>query len=118
MEDEPFARRARGGRAPARRGAGAALRDQHDRPLAAATLERLRGLGFRIDADELITPATLAVRHCVERGHRRVALVMNDAVKEDFAELDEGDERRRGGDRRRSRRALRLLASSTAPSGS
>ena len=29
-----------------------------------ATLEKLRGLGFAIDPDELITPAALAVRHC------------------------------------------------------
>jgi HAD superfamily hydrolase (TIGR01458 family) len=41
--------------------------------------------------DELVTPAALAVRHCEERGHRSVALLMGDAVKEDFAGLREGD---------------------------
>lgn len=51
-------------------------------------LERLARLGFDAAPEELITPAALAVRHCRERGHRRVSLVMNEAVREDFAELD------------------------------
>jgi HAD superfamily hydrolase (TIGR01458 family) len=51
-------------------------------------LERLDRLGFAVEPDELSTPAALAVRHCRRRGHRRVALVMNDDVKEDFAELE------------------------------
>jgi HAD superfamily hydrolase (TIGR01458 family) len=52
-------------------------------------LERLERLGFELDPAELSTPAALAVRHCRDRGHRRVALVMNEEVKEDFAELEE-----------------------------
>jgi HAD superfamily hydrolase (TIGR01458 family) len=52
-------------------------------------LERLERLGFAVDPAELSTPAALAVRLCRERGHRRVALVMNQDVKEDFAELEE-----------------------------
>jgi HAD superfamily hydrolase (TIGR01458 family) len=52
-------------------------------------LERLERLGFALDPAELATPAALAVRVCHDRGHRRVALVMNEEVKEDFAELDE-----------------------------
>ncbi len=52
-------------------------------------LERLERLGFELDAAELATPAALAVRLCREHGHRRVALVMNEDVKEDFAELEE-----------------------------
>jgi HAD superfamily hydrolase (TIGR01458 family) len=56
-----------------------------------AILERLQRLGFHPRPGELITPATLAVRRCADRGHRRVALVMNDAVKQDFAELQESD---------------------------
>jgi HAD superfamily hydrolase (TIGR01458 family) len=52
-------------------------------------LERLERLGFALDPSELSTPAALAVRRCRERGHRRVALVMNEDVKEDFAELEE-----------------------------
>jgi HAD superfamily hydrolase (TIGR01458 family) len=52
-------------------------------------LERLERLGFAVDPSELSTPAALAVRRCRERGLRRVALVMNEDVKEDFAELEE-----------------------------
>ena len=52
-------------------------------------LERLERLGFALDPAELSTPAALAVRLCRDRGHRRVALVMNEDVKEDFAELEE-----------------------------
>jgi HAD superfamily hydrolase (TIGR01458 family) len=53
------------------------------------TLQKLTRLGFSVADDELVTPAGLAVRHCQERGHERVALVMNDEVKRDFAELQE-----------------------------
>jgi HAD superfamily hydrolase (TIGR01458 family) len=53
------------------------------------TLEKLARLGFSVAERELVTPAALAVQHCRERGHRRVALVMNDEVKRDFAELQE-----------------------------
>jgi HAD superfamily hydrolase (TIGR01458 family) len=54
-------------------------------------LERLERLGFELDPGELSTPAALAVGHCREHGLRRVALVMNEDVKEDFAELEEVD---------------------------
>jgi HAD superfamily hydrolase (TIGR01458 family) len=77
------------------RAAGATLRfvtNTTARPRA-AILERLRRLGFDPTPDELITPAALAVRRCAGRGHTRVALVMNDAVKADFAALHECDER-------------------------
>jgi HAD superfamily hydrolase (TIGR01458 family) len=57
-----------------------------------AILQRLDRLGFEVAPGELVTPASLAVQHCAQRGHRRVALVMNDAVKEDFAALEEGDD--------------------------
>jgi len=53
------------------------------------TLDKLARLGFSVGDRELVTPATLAVRHCRERSHRRVALVMNEEVKHDFAELEE-----------------------------
>jgi HAD superfamily hydrolase (TIGR01458 family) len=56
------------------------------------TLEKLRGLGFGVDERELVTPAVLAVQRCRERGHRTVALLMRDEVKEEFDQLDEGDE--------------------------
>ncbi|HYB29769.1 MAG TPA: TIGR01458 family HAD-type hydrolase [Solirubrobacteraceae bacterium] len=53
------------------------------------TFQKLGRLGFSVADPELVTPAALAVRHCRERGHRRVALVMNEEVKRDFAELQE-----------------------------
>ena len=76
------------------RGAGLALRfvtntTAHSR---ARTLDKLHRLGFAVAERELVTPAALAVRHCRNRGHRRVALVMNDEVKRDFEELEEADE--------------------------
>jgi HAD superfamily hydrolase (TIGR01458 family) len=39
-----------------------------------------------------VTPAALALRYCRQRGHRRVALVMNEEVKHDFAGLEEAGE--------------------------
>ena len=53
------------------------------------TVDKLGRLGFEVAADEVVTPAALARRHCVETGRRTVALVMNDAVKRDFEGLDE-----------------------------
>jgi HAD superfamily hydrolase (TIGR01458 family) len=53
------------------------------------TLQKLARLGLGVDSHELITPAALAVQHCRERGHRHVALIMNEEVKRDFAELQE-----------------------------
>ena len=52
-------------------------------------VERLHRLGFAVDEAEVVTPAALAVKLCAARGARRVALLMNDDVKEDFAELEE-----------------------------
>lgn len=57
----------------------------------AGTLDKLSRFGFRVDASELVTPAALAVRRCDECGYRRVALLMDDAVKEDFGGLEEGE---------------------------
>ena len=56
------------------------------------TLEKLSRLGFAVDEPELVTPAVLALERCRARGHRTVALLMRDEVKEEFDELDEGDE--------------------------
>jgi HAD superfamily hydrolase (TIGR01458 family) len=52
-----------------------------------ATLGKLQRLGFEVADPELVTPAVLALAHCRERGHRTAALVMNDEVKSDFAEI-------------------------------
>jgi HAD superfamily hydrolase (TIGR01458 family) len=52
-----------------------------------STLARLTRLGFTVAEGELITPVSLAVRVCRERGHRRVALLVADETREDFAGL-------------------------------
>ncbi len=59
----------------------------------AQTLEKLERLGFEARAEELVTPAALARRHCERAGHRRVALIMNENVKSDFEGLEEVAER-------------------------
>ena len=56
------------------------------------TLERLQRLGLGVEEPELVTPAALARRRCAEEGHERVALIMNEDVKEDFEGLTEADE--------------------------
>jgi HAD superfamily hydrolase (TIGR01458 family) len=56
------------------------------------THEKLGRLGFEVAPEELVTPAALARRRCEERGHETVALIMNEAVKADFAGLREVEE--------------------------
>ena len=56
------------------------------------TLGRLERLGLEVGEDELVTPAALARRRCAEAGHERVALIMNDDVKEDFEGLAEAED--------------------------
>jgi HAD superfamily hydrolase (TIGR01458 family) len=53
------------------------------------TLRKLADLGLAVESAELVTPAALAVQYCRGRGHRRVALIMNEEVKRDFVGLDE-----------------------------
>ena len=55
-------------------------------------LERLQRLGFEVSAEELSTPAALAVAHCLEHGRRRAMLLVREDVKEDFAQLEEADD--------------------------
>lgn len=57
------------------------------------TLAKLERLAFGVAESELVTPAALARRHCEAAGYRRVALIMNEDVKEDFAGLEETGER-------------------------
>jgi HAD superfamily hydrolase (TIGR01458 family) len=73
------------------RGAGLRLRfvtNTTSRPRR-SIVDRLARLGFGPAGDEVLTPAALAVRHCRAAGYERVALLMNEAVKEDFHELEE-----------------------------
>jgi HAD superfamily hydrolase (TIGR01458 family) len=58
----------------------------------AQTLDKLRRLGFEVEDDELVTPAALARKHCLDAGHATVALVMNEDVKADFAGLEERED--------------------------
>lgn len=51
-------------------------------------LEQLRAFGFTVADDELVTPAASAVATCRERGLRRVALLVSDALHADLRELD------------------------------
>ena len=50
---------------------------------------RLNELGFDVTAAEVLTPAALAVQHCRTRAFRSVALHVADALREDFADLDQ-----------------------------
>jgi HAD superfamily hydrolase (TIGR01458 family) len=92
VEDEPIA----GAReaVDALRGAGLELRfvTNTTSRSRAHTLDKLARLGFAVDERELVTPAALAVRHCRDAGHERVALLMNDEVKRDFDALEENDD--------------------------
>ena len=56
------------------------------------TVDKLRGLGFDVAPEEVVTPAALARLRCEEAGYRRVALIMNDALREDFEGLEEVEE--------------------------
>ena len=93
VEDEPVSGASEA--VEALRAASLALRfvtntTAHSRP---ATLDKLRRLGFELDEDELVTPAALAVSHCLAEEHTRVSLLMTDEVKGDFAALEEDPER-------------------------
>lgn len=57
-----------------------------------ATLEKLARLGIELDPEQLVTPAVLARRLCSEQSYRRLALIMDRAVKEDFEGFEEVDE--------------------------
>jgi len=52
-------------------------------------VDHLHRLGFDLARDEVLTPAALAVRHCRERGHRSVKLLVAEALRDDLAELAE-----------------------------
>lgn len=52
-------------------------------------LARLERLGMPVPERELVTPARLAVEHCLAAGRRRALLLMRDEVKADLAGLQE-----------------------------
>jgi HAD superfamily hydrolase (TIGR01458 family) len=52
-------------------------------------LARLQRLGMPVPEAELVTPARLAVEHCIGAGRRRALLLMRDDVKADLAGLQD-----------------------------
>lgn len=58
--------------------------------------EQLQAMGFEVSLQEVLTPAAMAVRHCRERGHGSVALLVGEKLREDLSELESwspGEER-------------------------
>ncbi|UUY02952.1 TIGR01458 family HAD-type hydrolase [Svornostia abyssi] len=55
----------------------------------AQVASRLARLGFPLPADNVLTPAALAVRRCGVVGHKRVRLLVAPALREDLAGLAE-----------------------------
>lgn len=51
--------------------------------------DHLQRLGFDVSLEEVLTPAALAVRHCLGREYRSVKLLVEDALREDLAGLEE-----------------------------
>jgi HAD superfamily hydrolase (TIGR01458 family) len=52
-------------------------------------VEHLQRLGFDVEESEVLTPAALAVRHCRQHEYRSVKLLVEEALREDLAELEE-----------------------------
>jgi HAD superfamily hydrolase (TIGR01458 family) len=61
--------------------------------------KHLAELGFETTVEEILTPAAMAVRHCEERGHSSVELIVSDGLREDLAALGSAVESERGGGR-------------------
>jgi HAD superfamily hydrolase (TIGR01458 family) len=59
--------------------------------------EHLEQLGFDTSIEEILTPAAMAVRHCEERGHSSVELIVSDGLREDLAPLGSAPASERGG---------------------
>jgi HAD superfamily hydrolase (TIGR01458 family) len=54
-------------------------------------LERLGRLGIEAEPSELLTPATLAARHCKAADYQSVSLIVLDELREDLEGVPEGD---------------------------
>lgn len=52
-----------------------------------AIVERLQAMGFEVQADDVLTPAALALDYCQERGHEAVRLLVSDSLREDLSDL-------------------------------
>jgi phospholysine phosphohistidine inorganic pyrophosphate phosphatase len=52
-------------------------------------IERLRAMGFEVAPEDVLTPASTALEHCRERGHRSVILLVPEGLREDLEGLEE-----------------------------
>lgn len=55
-------------------------------------VERLQRMGFSVAPEDALTPATLALDHCRNRGYEAVMLLVSDALRPDLAGLRETDD--------------------------
>ena len=74
VEDEPIAGAAEAVRGLRQQGLALRFVTNTTSRSYAATVDKVVGIGIPVEAGELVTPAALAVRHCRERGFRRVSL--------------------------------------------
>lgn len=51
-------------------------------------IERVRGAGFDVADEEVLTPAAMAVRYCRTKGFSRVNLMVARSLREDLEEID------------------------------
>jgi HAD superfamily hydrolase (TIGR01458 family) len=54
-------------------------------------VDQLQELGFDVAVEDVLTPAALAVGHCLEHKRKAVGLLVGEALLEDLAELAEAD---------------------------
>jgi HAD superfamily hydrolase (TIGR01458 family) len=55
----------------------------------AEVASRLQAMGFEASADEMLTPAAMAVQYCASHEIGEVALYVSDSLREDLADLKE-----------------------------
>jgi HAD superfamily hydrolase (TIGR01458 family) len=51
-------------------------------------IERVRNAGFDVAAEEVLTPAAMAVRYCRQKGFSKVNLMVARSLREDLEEID------------------------------
>lgn len=51
-------------------------------------INRVRRLGFDIEAEEVLTPAAMAVRYCRSKGYSKVNLMVAKSLRDDLEEID------------------------------
>ena len=55
-------------------------------------VQRLNGMGFELEQEDVLTPAAPALKLCADKGYEDVAVHVTDAMAEDFAELGVGSD--------------------------